>query len=223
MTHRTYGHFDREAAAPGGSLRFIAATEGVKGDGIDLRMAGARLERFRRNPVFGYGHSYRGRGDLPIGRGVSTEVDGSRLLIDVEFDQGDEFAKEVERKYRSGFLHAVSIGFDVAKWQDGKGSYWSGGVAEEWELTELSAVPVPMDDLAVVEAGRSADGLPPDLLRVLVAELGAEQVLAALSRSLHPQNTPPRAAEDVPVPPAGRVDEDAVRGLLAAFTPERTA
>jgi hypothetical protein len=152
------GHVDRAALGENGPIRFVAANEGLQGDGIDLRMAGAQLDRYRANPIFGYGHRYYSREDLPIGKGDTVEVSGTQLLVDVTFDQADQFAVEVERKYRDGYLNAVSIGFDVWKWKDGKGNYWSGGIAEEWELTELSAVPVPMDAAAVVAGGRALRG-----------------------------------------------------------------
>lgn len=155
----TRAYVDRDAAAagqPGDPIPFIAATEGIKGDGIDLRMTGARLERFLANPVVGYNHNYYSRDHLPIGRGQNTRVQGDTLRIDVVFDQTDEFAQRVEAKYRAGFLSAVSIGFNVWAWEDGKGSYWLGGVAQEWELTELSCVPIPMDPNAVMQGGRAA-------------------------------------------------------------------
>jgi hypothetical protein len=164
--HRS-ARIDRAATKATGPLRFIAATEGRQADGIDLRVAGARLERFRANPVVGYGHAYHGRENLPIGRGVGVEVVGRQLLIDVEFDQGDPFAVEVERKYRAGIMHAVSIGFDVNEWEGGKGSYMTGGVATKWTLHELSVVPIPMDANAVVLAGRAA-GVDPRDARALL-------------------------------------------------------
>ena len=165
-------YIDRDATTPAGPIRFIMATEGPKGDGIDLRMAGADLRRFRANPVVGYGHCYWGRNDLPIGRASNTEVDGTRLVADVIFDTADPFAATVDRKYRDGFLNAVSIGFDVHEWEDDSGNYRTGGVATKWELFELSAVPLPMDGNAIVESGRGLDpeyiaqwsGLDPEFL-----------------------------------------------------------
>ncbi|WP_329615020.1 hypothetical protein OG244_19465 [Streptomyces brevispora] len=134
-----------EAAAK--PLRIIAATAGRKGDGLNLTMDGADLGRFQSNPVVGYGHNYWGRDSLPIGRSDETWIDGDRLLMDVQFDQEDEFARTVERKYRGGYLNAFSIGFDVWNIDD-------AGVPEGWELFEVSAVPLPMDPNAVVESGR---------------------------------------------------------------------
>lgn len=130
-----------------GPLRIIAATAGRKGDGLNLTMEGADLGRFQSNPVVGYGHNYWGREGLPIGRSDKTWIDGEKLMMDVSFDQEDDFARKVERKYRRGFLNAFSIGFDVWGIDD-------NGVPEGWELFEVSAVPLPMDPNAVVESGR---------------------------------------------------------------------
>ena len=148
------GHAER-GSAKDGPIRFVAATEGVKRDGIDLRMQGAELERFRANPVILFGHNAWGRQNLPIGRADNVGVEGDALKMDITFDQDDEFALSVERKIRNGFLNAVSIGFDVRGWEKPGQNMWNGGVATKWELFETSVVPVPMDEKATVEAGRS--------------------------------------------------------------------
>lgn len=134
--------------AAGKPLTIVAATEGRKGDGLNLTMAGAELGRFEANPVLGYGHSYWGRDGLPIGRADKTWIDSDRLKMSLLFDQDDDFARTVERKYRGGYMNAFSIGFDV--WNIG-----DDGIPEGWELFEVSAVPLPMDPNAVVESGRS--------------------------------------------------------------------
>nr|WP_269440572.1 phage major capsid protein [Micromonospora tarapacensis] len=130
-------------------------------------MDGAQLDRYRANPIFGYGHRYWGRDSLPIGRSEHTEVDDSkRLMFDIRFDRKDDFAATVERKYRDGYLNAVSIGFSVVEWEDPKTQdYWRGGTAVKWELYELSSVPLPMDASAVVESGRGGLGVDDDLLQ----------------------------------------------------------
>lgn len=148
------GHAER-GSAKDGPIRFVAATEGVKRDGIDLRMAGVELERFNANPVILFGHNGWGRQNLPIGRASDVGVEGDSLKMTIEFDQEDEFARTVERKIRGGFLNAVSIGFDVRGWEKPGQNMWNGGVATKWELFETSVVPVPMDEKATVEAGRS--------------------------------------------------------------------
>jgi hypothetical protein len=239
----TRAYLDRNSASDTGPLRFVAATEGRKGDSIDLRMSGARLDRYRANPVVLYGHRYYSREDLPIGRGTNVAVEGDRLMIDVVFDAADEFAQTVERKYRSGFLNAVSIGFDVIAWEGDQGSYWTGGVAEQWELLELSAVPVPMDAHAVVQTGRGlarllagdvpievttdegSDHLTVRVGRDTLATADPLELAAAILRGLHapiptPAPLPTSALEPAPTsPPAPTgVDTRAAKDLLAALT-----
>lgn len=202
--HYTRARVDRASLETTGPIRFVAASEGRQADGIDLRMAGAQLDRYRGNPVVLYGHRYWSRDDLPIGRAVGVTVEGERLLIDVEFDQADLFAVEVERKLRAGYMNAVSIGFTVTEWENENDNYWRGGVATGWELHELSVVPVPMDATAVVESGRG---------------LTAEDITAAVRAALTP---PPTTAPnpDLEGPARADLDPSAVRNLLAAFTPE---
>jgi len=134
-----YHDVDGRRAAPGEALRFVAATEGVKRDGLDLRMSGAKLERFRSNPVLLLSHQYQ---SLPIGKVPQVWVEGQKLLIDAVFDQGDPQAREVERKYREGYLNAVSIGWETLK--------QTGRVVETWELLDVSCVAVPADPQALL-------------------------------------------------------------------------
>lgn len=152
--HYTRGYVQRAAddagdtdKAMGSPLPIVAATAGRKGDGLNLLMDGVDLERFQSNPVIGYGHSYWGVEGLPKGRAQDTRVDGEQLLMDVVFDQDDDFATTIERKYRGGFLNAFSIGFDVHDIDD-------EGTVKAWELYEVSAVPLPMDPNALVNDGR---------------------------------------------------------------------
>ncbi|TQE35466.1 hypothetical protein [Streptomyces ipomoeae] len=141
---------DDQGDEAGKPLTIVAATEGRKGDGLNLTMKGAELGRFEANPVVGYGHSYWGRDGLPIGRSDKTWIDGDSLKMAIVFDQDDDFARKVERKYRNKIMNAFSIGFDVWNIAD-------DGTPEGWELFEVSAVPLPMDPNAIVESGRSED------------------------------------------------------------------
>lgn len=133
-----------------GPLRVTAATEGVKADGIDLRMDRARLERWRSNPVVLLEHfpiTLNAKMPAVIGRADDIDTDGDSLKADVTFDTGSDIGAEIDRQYRDGFLHAFSIGFD-------HGPLDRDGAPEWWEPVELSAVPVPMDSDALVEDGR---------------------------------------------------------------------
>ncbi|NMO52020.1 hypothetical protein HH310_12535 [Actinoplanes sp. TBRC 11911] len=218
--YRATGHIDRSALADDQPLRVIMASEGRMADGIDLRMAGANLARYRGNPVLGYGHTYGGRENLPIGRvnPDSLRVEGKHLVGDLDFDQDDPFALKVERKMRAGYLNAVSIGFEVTEWENGQGDYWRGGVASGWEPAELSVVPVPMDATALVTSGRSLDDAEmAELLRRFEAALrsGRGPMWLGTDPEIRPRET-----KDVPGPPAQEINQDAARSLLAAFAPK---
>lgn len=177
---------DDQGDDTGKPLTIVAATEGRKGDGLNLTMKGAELGRFQDNPVVGYGHSYWGRDGLPIGRSDKTWIDGDALKMDIVFDSDeDEFARKVERKYRKRMMNAFSIGFDVWNIDD-------SGTPEGWELFEVSAVPLPMDPNAIVESGRDGHLA---LVRGLVghrpdADEFAQAVMAHLDEL---QNGPVRA------------------------------
>lgn len=125
-----------------GPIRFTASTEGIKRDGRDLALDQWNLGNYRANPVVLWAHDYMGR-NLPIGR-AEINIEEERLVADVAFDQEDEFARQVESKYRRGFLNAVSVGWDTVR-ENGETLY---------DLLDISAVPVPGDPDALMERQR---------------------------------------------------------------------
>lgn len=138
MTEYLRAFAERDTDNPDGPIRFVASTEGVKGDGYDLRSDAWDLSRFQRNPVVLWSHDLWGTRP-PIGRATVTLQD-RKLLADVTFDMADEFAASIARKYREGFLSAVSVSWDA---QDNRN-----------HLLEISGVPVPMDPDALMERTR---------------------------------------------------------------------
>lgn len=151
-----------DAGEPGTPIEFTAATLGTKRDGLDLAGLPWSLGNYRANPVVLYSHDYSGR--PPIGRAEVTEVDGV-LTASIVFDQGDAFARDIERKYRDGYMSAVSIGWDDT---DAKGvpTRASGGKPAAHELLDISAVNVPGDPHALI-ARQAA------MMRAMVAEIDA--------------------------------------------------
>ena len=150
-------YLDRELLADTReALTFIASTSGVKRDGLDLRMDGLTTENFEANPVFLWVHDYNGR-TLPLGKVTKIRKLKARFDVTVEFDQADPFAVEVERKYRDGYLNAVSIGWDTIEWhrveedEDSEADY----VITRWDLLDVSAVPVPGDPEALITTQRA--------------------------------------------------------------------
>lgn len=142
---------------------FVAATEvGVRSwFGSEwLRAAGVKLERFQRNPVILDSHVRDEAGRI-VGRATKTWVEGREVLVEVEFATTKR-AEEIWDLVRTGFLRAVSVGYWPIKWTelergqfDGEGAArveGPGVVVTEWELLEISMVPVPADQFALLRA-----------------------------------------------------------------------
>ena len=152
----------------GGRITFVASTPGVKRDGMDLDPAAWYLDNYQRNPVVLWSHGYLSD-RLPIGR-AEVWVEERGLVAAVTFDQEDGFAREVESKYRRGFLNAVSVGWTLRNDREQE---------EQYELLDISAVPVPGDPDALMERQRVG-------LRGVMLVL--EGVLAPLSPPAPPVN-----------------------------------
>ena len=141
-------HERADQSSDTGPIRFIASTEGVGRDGLIINADGWQLDNFRANPVVLWAHDYGG-GRPPIGR-ADVEVSGKKLMADVTFDPDDEFAQQIERKYRSGFLSAVSVGWDTIEMAPSDNPNMAGRVTKA-DLLDISAVPVPGDPSALKE------------------------------------------------------------------------
>lgn len=167
----------RQESDGDGALTFVASTSGVKRDGKDLDQGRWRLENYQRNPVFLWMHDYWGD-RLPIGKTTVAVEDGA-LMARVEFDQEDEFAREVEGKYRRGFLNAVSVGWDDVE-EEGELFY---------DLFDISAVLVGSDPDALLVRQREAllhvRGMLDELLEVAERKRGSK-----------PPHATAKAAED---------------------------
>lgn len=179
---------DMATAEPGTPIRFIASTENVARDGLVIEAAGWDLENFQRNPVFLWAHDMMGARP-PIGK-VDASVKGKRLMADVTFDQGDEFARAIESKYRNGFLNAVSVSWDTREYAPPKAQGAAPRVTKA-ELLEISGVPVPSDPGALAQRQARA-------LRDLASEL--EQLAPADPSDDPPApDTRPLAGSHIPV------------------------
>lgn len=162
-----------EAETPAdGPIRFVASTANVARDGLVIDPAGWQLEHYRANPVVLWAHDYYGSRP-PIGR-ADVFVDGERLMADITFDRADPFAADIERKYRAGFLSAVSVGWDSLQIEPPR----AGGAPRitRAELLDISAVPVPGDPDALKERQARALAQISEQLAHLVAPDGDEPV-----------------------------------------------
>lgn len=204
MTNRLdYVRGTLAAPSPDGELVFTASAEGVNRYGYSLNRKRWKIDNFNANPVILWMHNDR---LPPIGRGRAV-IDQAGLKVSVTFDRSDPFAMEIERKYRAGFMNAVSVGFDFVNNEGKPMDWWSMSMedlaAESWyDLAEVSTVPVPADPNALIRqrAALAADfGLwtPEDVGRMTVIDLGSR------SRTMT-STTGTMTVEDqgYPVPPA---------------------
>ena len=169
-------------ASAGGPITFVASDETPDRMGDVLRADGWELDAYQRNPVFLWAHDHT---RTPVGRGVWTGVEGTRLLTTVAFAPTD-FAREVESLYRGRFLRAVSVGFKAKAFAFRKGAEGriDGVEFTRQELLEVSAVPVPANPQALARA--FASGLEAPRLRPLfgLAEASADDDLGAVVEAL---------------------------------------
>jgi HK97 family phage prohead protease len=111
------------------------------------------LTGYRRNPVVLFSHSDR---DPPIGRTVNVFSDGTRLIGDVEFADAEtyEFADQIFRLVRGGYLRAGSVGFLPGQYKFSTDIDRPGGVdfTSGHELLEFSITPIPANENALAEA-----------------------------------------------------------------------
>lgn len=115
-----------------------------------IEQSGWELENFKKNPVILYGHDYE---ELPVGKAINVEIKQGKLTFDVAFAH-HTFAKEVYQLLKEGFLNAFSVGFKALEynWDEQLKGYH----IEKAELYELSVVPVPANQEAVLSRVKSA-------------------------------------------------------------------
>lgn len=170
------------------TLRFIGTDETPDRYNTIFKRDGWDFSEFRKNPVFLFHHNHdAATPTLPVGRVVNIEKSDASgragWAFDVQFASRDlyPFADLVYNMYREGFLNAVSVGFVVKQRTavtdeaEQKRLGLEPGFAEVYErteLTELSAVPVPGNQNALIQRMRAF--VPEALQDAIKLEDGAE-------------------------------------------------
>ena len=147
------------------ALRVTMATRSKDRHGDILEPSGADASAFLKNPVVLWAHQYD---QLPIGRVARVFADQIALAAEIVFDSRP-FAQEVLRLYREGFLSGWSVGFLPKQWQviEDAGGKFDGYHITEWELIELSAVPIPANPEALTRELQSGGVQTPALVKAL--------------------------------------------------------
>jgi HK97 family phage prohead protease len=146
--------FDNQYAVKGidakaRTVHAVFSTDAIDGHGERVHQS-FRLERFNANPVVLWAHNRTTGNGLPVGKAHNVAVRGGKLEGSVTFAE-HAFAEEVWGLYRDGFLKAFSIGFRPGKVTEEKVGGNDVFVLRDNELFEISAVPIPSNEQALVK------------------------------------------------------------------------
>ncbi len=167
ITHRAY---DAKLDVEPGSRTIVSTINTASVDRYNtvILPSGARLDRYRKNPVVLAQHEGK---SLPIGKNLWIKPQGKdRLIAKTQFlpEGVDAFADKVFRLYQEGFLTAWSISFSPI--DEGRPTRdeiranpeWAKAenVYRVWELLEYSGVTIPGNAECLTEAVSRGLALP---------------------------------------------------------------
>ena len=131
------------------TVEVVASKEVVDRQGDVIQISGIEVDNFVRNPVVPFAHNY---GALPVARAIGIKVEGDELIMKLQFPTKEvyDFGDTVFKMLKDGFLNAVSIGFIPLKqaYDETVGAF----IIEKSELLEVSIVPVPANQEALVRS-----------------------------------------------------------------------
>lgn len=138
----------------GFELPFTISTETVDRDNDTIRVNGWKLTDYRRNPVVLWAHN---PAEVPVARSAKTFIDRPRKALRsvTAFPSAElhPFGNMVGRLFKHRFMNATSVGFRSLKAEindEREGPFPIDFMQQE--LLEFSAVPIPANPEALVEA-----------------------------------------------------------------------
>jgi HK97 family phage prohead protease len=146
------------------SLTFTISTATVDRQSDTVSLDGWDFENYLKNPVMLWAHDYS---HLPIAAASKVWKYGTKIKASVDFVPADmpvigPFAEAVFQMYKGGFLNATSVGFLPKKWKWAEDDARPYGIDfSEQELLEFSAVPVPANPEALLEAKSTGIDIEP--------------------------------------------------------------
>lgn len=102
--------------------RIVISDESINSYGFWVVTDGIDTTAFLKNPVMLWNHNRDGHGtvnaQLPIGFWKDLHMENGVLTGEPVFDETDEFAVRIKKKYEAGILNACSMGFVPLEWSD---------------------------------------------------------------------------------------------------------
>lgn len=137
--------------------RIVINDESINSHGFWVKTDGIELEAFLKNPVMLWNHNrdYHGTvtAQLPIGYWKDLRVENGVLTGEPVFDETDEFAVRIRKKYGAGILNACSMGFMPMEWSDVPEMLKKGqtmATVTRCRLMEISICDIPSNANATV-------------------------------------------------------------------------
>lgn len=156
-------------------------------DGDIVEPGGLDFTSYLTNPVVLWGHNTQ---SIPIGRAISVRVLGSVVSAKVEFDKGNELARDVFGSIQRGFLRAWSIGFipkgiEKLPVRRTSGNQDSPTPRQGFRITQAEVV-----ELSAVAIGSNPDALTRELEMAMTKEFKSDlqdlQTKSAIPHAKHP-------------------------------------
>lgn len=160
--------------------QFIVNTENVNEYGYRILTDGIDTAQFMRNPVVLFMHqryNHENRGSEVIGRVLKLYVEDKKLIADVEFDEGDEFAKKIAGKVERNIIRMASLYADVIETSMAPEMVLPGQAYEtvtKCKMVELSIVDIGGNDDALK---LSRDGKPLQLQKINLKKEGMSKLV----------------------------------------------
>jgi hypothetical protein len=131
--------------------RILVSDQSLNSYGFTVLTAGIDLARFRANPIMLFNHqrAMNGKTDdvLPIGTWKDIVVEGEKLYATPVFDETDEFALRIKKKFEAGVLRAASIGISIKKMLLNEAD--DSLALTKSQMQEISIVDIPSNQNAV--------------------------------------------------------------------------
>ncbi len=133
--------------------KFIVNTERVNEYGYRILTDGIDTEQYLRNPIVLYGHFRAGYDpNRVVGKCVKLTKVNNELIAEIEFDEKQEFAKDLAGKVERGFIQMSSLHADVKETSTDEALLLPGQTLEtvtKCKLVEISIVDIGGNDDAL--------------------------------------------------------------------------
>lgn len=137
-------------------VEVVISTSAINSYGSRVLTAGINFKQYKKNPIvlFMHNRAWRGTTDecLPIGKMENLRVEDDKLIGEIVFDENDEYAVKIQKKFENGFLNMVSAGLDIVELSDDPAYLLPGQTRltiKKSKLREVSVVDIGSNDEAL--------------------------------------------------------------------------